>query len=44
MNNDNLLQKEAQMMKLEKLIAQREGVSAKPFPVPVRQSSLEVEY
>jgi hypothetical protein len=42
-NNENLLQKEAKMMTLEKLIAQREGVSNKPFPVPVRPSSLEVE-
>ncbi len=37
MNNENLLQKEAKMMKLEKLIAQRESVSTKPFPVPVKE-------
>ena len=35
--NENLLQKEAKMMKLEKLIAQREGVSTKPFPLPVKE-------
>lgn len=37
MTEDNLLQQEAKMMKLEKLIAEREGVSAKPFPVPVQE-------
>ena len=37
MKNENLLQKEAKMMKLEKLIAQREGVSTKEFPVPVKE-------
>jgi 4-hydroxy-4-methyl-2-oxoglutarate aldolase len=36
MSNDNLLQQEAKMMKLEKLIAQRESISDKPFPVPVK--------
>jgi hypothetical protein len=35
MPEENLLQQEAKMMKLEKLIAEREGVSTKPFPVPV---------
>jgi regulator of RNase E activity RraA len=34
--SDGLLQKEAKMMKLEKLIAQREEVSTKAFPVPVK--------
>ena len=33
----SLLQKEAKMMKLEKLIAAREGISTKPFPVPVTE-------
>jgi len=33
--NSGLLQREAQMMKLEKLIATRELVSTKPFSVPV---------
>lgn len=37
MNQENLLQKEAKMMKLEKLIALRESVSTKPFPVPVKE-------
>lgn len=32
----SLLQQEAKMMKLEKLIAEREGVSTKPFPVSVK--------
>lgn len=36
-NEPNLLQKEAKMMKLEKLIAEREGVSTKSFPVPVKE-------
>lgn len=36
-NGPNLLRQEAQMMKLEKLIAQREVVSDKPFPVPVKE-------
>ncbi len=34
---DGLLQKEAKMMKLEKLIAEREGVSAREFAVPVKE-------
>lgn len=33
----NLFQKEAKMMKLEKLIAARESVSTKRFPVPVKE-------
>jgi regulator of RNase E activity RraA len=33
----SLLQNEAKMMKLEKLIAAREGVSTKPFPIPVAE-------
>ena len=33
----NLLQKEAGMMKLEKLIAARETISTKEFPVPVKE-------
>ncbi|HEY3329839.1 MAG TPA: RraA family protein [Capsulimonadaceae bacterium] len=37
MSNEDLLQKEAKMMKLEKLIASREGVSTKPFPVPIAE-------
>jgi regulator of RNase E activity RraA len=37
MSNENLLQREAKMMNLEKLIAEREGVSDKPFPVPVKE-------
>jgi 4-hydroxy-4-methyl-2-oxoglutarate aldolase len=32
---EGLLQKEAKMMKLEKLIAQRETISTREFPVPV---------
>ncbi len=35
--NEGLLQKEAKMMKLERLIAARETVSNKPFPVPVKE-------
>jgi len=35
MDQENLFQKEAKMMKLERLIAEREGVSSEPFPVPV---------
>ena len=35
--NESLLQKEAKMMKLERLIAERETVSTKPFPVPVKE-------
>jgi len=37
MKKKNLLQQEAKMMKLEKLIAAREGVSTRPFPVPVKE-------
>ncbi len=37
MSNDNLLQSEAKMMKLEQLIAERETISCKPFPVPVKE-------
>ena len=37
MSNDNLLQREAKMMKLDKLIAERESISDKPFPVPVKE-------
>ncbi len=36
-SSDGLLQKEAKMMKLEKLIAQRESVSTREFPVPVAE-------
>lgn len=35
--SENLLQREAKMMKLEKLIAARETISTKPFPVPVKE-------
>lgn len=35
--DEGLLQKEAKMMKLEKLIAARESVSTKPFPIPVKE-------
>jgi 4-hydroxy-4-methyl-2-oxoglutarate aldolase len=35
--SEGLLQKEAKMMKLEKLIAAREGVSTEPFPIPVQE-------
>ena len=37
MKEEGMLQKEAKMMKLEKLIATRETISEKPFPVPVRE-------
>lgn len=37
MNNENLLQKEAKMMKLEKLISERERIPDKPFPIPVKE-------
>ena len=37
MSQENLLQQEAKMMKLEKLIAQRESVSTQAFPVPVKE-------
>lgn len=33
-DNDGLLQREAKMMKLEKLIAARESVSTREFPIP----------
>ena len=36
-NNENMLQKEAKMMKLENLIRARECVSQKEFPVPVKE-------
>lgn len=35
--NDGLLQREAKMMKLEKLIAAREGVSTREFPIPTKE-------
>lgn len=35
--SDGLLQKEAKMMKLEKLIAQRESISTREFPLPVKE-------
>ncbi|NLF67918.1 MAG: RraA family protein [Candidatus Anammoximicrobium sp.] len=35
MPQENLFQQEAKMMKLEALIAERESISSKPFPVPV---------
>jgi regulator of RNase E activity RraA len=34
---DGLLQKEARMMKLEKLIAARETISTREFPIPVKE-------
>jgi 4-hydroxy-4-methyl-2-oxoglutarate aldolase len=37
MSKPNQLQQEAKMMKLERLIAEREEVSTKPFPVPVKE-------
>src|SRR5574344_483429 len=37
MNEEGALQKEAKMMKLEKLIAEREGVDDVEFPVPVEE-------
>jgi 4-hydroxy-4-methyl-2-oxoglutarate aldolase len=36
-DNNGLLQREAKMMKLEKLIAARESVSTKAFPVPTKE-------
>ena len=36
-NPTGLLQQEAKMMKLEQLIAQRESVSTRDFPVPVKE-------
>jgi regulator of RNase E activity RraA len=38
-----MLQREAKMMKLEKLIAEREGVSTAPFPVPMAELLLRFE-
>ena len=35
--SDGLLQREARMMKLEKLIAARETISDRPFPLPVEE-------
>lgn len=35
--NEGLLQREAKMMKLERLIAEREGISSKPFAIPVKE-------
>lgn len=35
--SDRLLQREARMMKLEKLIAARETVSTRDFPIPVKE-------
>ena len=35
--SEGLLQKEAKMMKLEKLIAARETISTLPFPIPVKE-------
>lgn len=35
--SEGLLQREAKMMKLEKLIAARETVSTKPFPIPAKE-------
>lgn len=37
MSEESMLQKEAKMMNLEKLIASRESVSIKEFPVPVKE-------
>lgn len=37
MSDEQMLQKEAKMMKLEKLIATREGISTKEFPIPVKE-------
>ena len=34
---EGLLQKEAKMMKLEKLIAARETISTQEFPIPVKE-------
>lgn len=36
-DNGSLLQREAKMMNLERLIAAREAVSTKPFPVPLEE-------
>ena len=35
--DEGLFQKEAKMMKLEKLIAERESISTKEFPIPVKE-------
>ncbi|MCC6354363.1 MAG: RraA family protein [Verrucomicrobiae bacterium] len=37
MSDENLLQREAKMMKLEKLIAERERIPDKPFPIPAKE-------
>ena len=37
MKQQNMLQKEAKMMNLDNLIAERETISTKPFPVPVKE-------
>lgn len=37
MNDGNLLKKEATMMNIAKLIADRESISTTPFPVPVKE-------
>ncbi|MDA3926688.1 MAG: RraA family protein [Kiritimatiellae bacterium] len=37
MKEENMLQKEAKMMNLEKLIAERESISDKEFPIPVKE-------
>ncbi len=37
LKNDGLLQREAKMMKLERLIAARETVSTREFPIPVSE-------
>ena len=36
-SGESLLQREAKMMKLERLIAERETISTKPFPLPVAE-------
>ncbi len=37
MNDANLLQQEARMMNLDRLIAERETISTAPFPIPVKE-------
>ncbi len=37
MKDEGLFQKEAKMMKLEKLIAERESISTQEFPIPVKE-------
>jgi len=37
MTQENMLQKEAKMMKLEKLIESRESISSKPFAIPAKE-------